>query len=360
MTDFRINYIETQPVLTEGIKFWFNFIFTDTVSKQTPFWRVNYLELEGVANQPLNWWVNYVELQPTVYDPLHWQLNYVEVQAVEVFREPWNMSTEKFPEMRGLQWDIKRRPLFSTQVNEHISGRETRYSFWQNPKWEFEMSYDYLPDDRSSGDSDLQTLIGFYLARRGKYDTFLYKFGQDYRVVNSLIGTGTGSLAEFTFVREYGGYTEELPYVEFTTPAPVIWFDGTQSETISSQIATFDPNIVSIASVVIGGDTLTPVVSAPGPNQYTVNMVTGEFGFNISREGATVTVDYRRPVNSADYTLTAPNTVIFDSSPSNGTEIYASFDFYYIVRFKEDELDPNVFMDKLWELEELTLISVIE
>src|SRR5579872_5217467 len=49
-----------------------------------------------------------------------------------------------------------------------------------NPIWKWEFMYEYLydnfasPNNTSSPETDLRTLMGFYMARGGQFDDFLY------------------------------------------------------------------------------------------------------------------------------------------------------------------------------------------
>jgi hypothetical protein len=53
---------------------------------------------------------------------------------------------------------------FSNKIVEHTSGEETATSYWENPKWDYTVTFDYLPDyPKSVGDSDLRMMMGFFL-----------------------------------------------------------------------------------------------------------------------------------------------------------------------------------------------------
>ena len=81
------------------------------------------------------------------------------------------MSNTPFPDLRGLAWDYILTPTFSTGVQQATSGREVRAAFWSAPLWKISLSYEFLHDDArhvdQNGYSDLQQIVGFYLARQG-------------------------------------------------------------------------------------------------------------------------------------------------------------------------------------------------
>lgn len=87
------------------------------------------------------------------------------------------MSNVLFPKIRGLAWSVTKTPTFSTEIQESVAGREVRVQNFQNPIWEFTLSYEYLLNDPKSRDENeqtpLETLVGFFLTRGGQFDDFL-------------------------------------------------------------------------------------------------------------------------------------------------------------------------------------------
>src|SRR5579862_2349234 len=45
-----------------------------------------------------------------------------------------------FPTLAGLGWSVHKKPVFSTVVASHVSGREVRDALYQNPIWQFELT----------------------------------------------------------------------------------------------------------------------------------------------------------------------------------------------------------------------------
>ncbi len=90
------------------------------------------------------------------------------------------MSEDLFPNwIRGLGFTVKRRPEFSTIVHTSPSFVESRVTQSRNPRWHYELLYNYLknyPEDIVAGQGypDLQFLIGFFLAHFGQGDDFLF------------------------------------------------------------------------------------------------------------------------------------------------------------------------------------------
>ena len=55
-----------------------------------------------------------------------------------------------FPTLAGLGWSVHKKPVFSTVVASHVSGREVRDALYQNPIWQFELTFDALSSSPTS------------------------------------------------------------------------------------------------------------------------------------------------------------------------------------------------------------------
>ncbi|HSM99024.1 MAG TPA: DUF2460 domain-containing protein [Gallionella sp.] len=118
------------------------------------------------------------------------------------------MSNAVFPVLPGLAWDILLSPLFNTKVHRSVSGYEVRAAFMVYPLWKFALKYEVLRDNASF--NELRTLVGFYNARQGQFDSFLYSNPSDSSVTAQQFGVGTGSQFTFQLTRSFGGYVEPV------------------------------------------------------------------------------------------------------------------------------------------------------
>lgn len=122
-----------------------------------------------------------------------------------------------FPTLAGLGWSSHKKPTFSTIVASHVSGREVRDTLYQNPIWQFELTFDGLVSDSASfpslGAQSLQSLMGLFLQCRGQFGTFLYTDPTDDGVVGQTFATGDGATTAFTFARALGGFLEPVGWV---------------------------------------------------------------------------------------------------------------------------------------------------
>jgi hypothetical protein len=97
------------------------------------------------------------------------------------------MSNEVFPsQLHGFTWECKKKPVFNTITHSPPTGRDVRISLYSQPVYEFTLSNQWL----TKADKDL--LIGFFLARKGGFDSFLYQ-DEDCVVVNQPIYAVSGS-----------------------------------------------------------------------------------------------------------------------------------------------------------------------
>src|SRR5579862_5714186 len=117
------------------------------------------------------------------------------------------MSSVVFPTLAGLEYPVTRTPIFRTLVQESVSGRENRAALQLYPRWKWNLSFNFLRDDSNN---EFRTLLGFYLARQGAYDSFLFDDVDDDSAVAQSLGTGNGSQTNFQLVRTLGGFTEPV------------------------------------------------------------------------------------------------------------------------------------------------------
>jgi uncharacterized protein (TIGR02217 family) len=202
------------------------------------------------------------------------------------------VSDYLLPTLPGLAWHVKKRPKFNTAIASHVSGREVRVSNYAYPIWEWEMKYEFL---RADAHTELQQLMGFFLARAGSYDTFLYRDpSEDNMVLNHLLVVGDGATTKFTLTKSYGGFTEPCGYVDSSTLA--IRFQA-------------------------------PLATDPLPQ-------------------------------TTGWSFVSPNQIVFAVPPPVGTSVWIDFTWYYRVRFAEDSQDYDNFMFEMWQLQKLSIQSV--
>jgi uncharacterized protein (TIGR02217 family) len=271
-----------------------DFVAAESAAKGTAPVRLDLAAAEALANsfQPVR--QSYVGTELAAKGDAPVRLGYVAIEVLVLVGSPPTVSTEKLPLAPGLTWSVHVSPKFNTRVASHVSGREIRTAWQQYAIYDLTLSFDVLHGDATQ---EIQTLMGFFLARQGQYDTFLLDLGAvtqnsaDSYVTTGAQGTGDGTTTVFTLLRTVGEAAEPVGYV-FNADFTAVYVAGTLQ----------DPD---------------------------------------------------------SYTFTSPNQLVFNTAPANGAQITATFRYYFICRFATDQQDFEEFMTNLWSLHELKLTTVI-
>lgn len=269
---------------------------------------------------------------------------------------------------RGLTFDDVSRPIFSTSVQEHVGGQETANAFWQMPKWEFELSFDYLPDRKNDALSDKKRLLGFFMSRKGRFDYFLYKNPADHSTVDELIGVGDGIASSWPMVRTFGDFREWIGYSEVSSV--VLTHQTSITDVIPSASpytrVLYGKNIISVENAQwqqTNGtwNNLTRILSGvPSSGEYLLNSETGELTFSSSQSGRPYRISYTfHPVRGIHYIVSLPRTIQYLSVPPAGDIITGSYDFYFVCRFGEDQVSVDQFVHNLYDMDRLVMRSVV-
>ena len=158
------------------------------------------------------------------------------------------MSNAVFPVMPGLGWSVTKTPRFKTSVQQASSGKEIRLALMSYPIWEFTLTFEVLRG--ANGFSEIQTLMGFVLARLGMWDSFLFDDPSDDTAANTSFGAGDGSTTAFQLTRSMGGFTEPIQNLN---SAPTIYINGTPTTAYTMG----STGIVTFASAPAAGAALT-------------------------------------------------------------------------------------------------------
>lgn len=117
------------------------------------------------------------------------------------------MSNAVFPSLPGIKWGSTRTPFWSTKVQTSASGRELRAGYWSHPRWKYSLSYEVL---RANALQELQQLVGFFNARQGMLDTFLYDDPDDNTATAQAFGIVQAGVTQYQLARSYGGWVEPV------------------------------------------------------------------------------------------------------------------------------------------------------
>lgn len=131
------------------------------------------------------------------------------------------MSQAVLPYMPGLKWGSTKTAIWSTKVQRAASGRTLRAAYYSFPLWKFSLSYEVLRS--ATALAELQAMVGFFNARQGKFDSFLYTDPEDNAVSLQQFGIGVAGQTQYQLVRTYGGVVEP---VRGLPSAPLIYVGG--------------------------------------------------------------------------------------------------------------------------------------
>lgn len=343
-----------------------NFTGVQRLQNDDPKDRANLMVLSSVQHQapPPSLRVNFNTVQRVEYQLVLPQTRVAFFITQYVQRAPdTDMVDEVYPTLRGLTFGTSSKPMFSTDVAEHTSGKETATQYWDEPKWEFKLQYDYLPNKTPAANTDFKTLVGFFLARKGRFEPFLFKAPDDHFVESLQLGIGNGIVTEFQMYRPMGSYQEPIGQAD---PDNTTIFVEVQAEphTVPASgpyTVTLDhTDIDEWFSLQQGVTVYTRVDAAPAVNQYVLDEGTGVITFNSANAGANVTARYRYvAVPDTDFTLLMPRTLAFLTAPPNNAVITGTYQFFFVVRFLDDVAEFDQFYEKLWELGQIEFRSVL-
>ncbi|ENT1833341.1 DUF2460 domain-containing protein [Neisseria gonorrhoeae] len=122
------------------------------------------------------------------------------------------MGNAVFPEFPGLKCGRKKTAVWSTGTQKSASGREFRTAYYTYPQWRFSLSFEVLRTKASV--NELEKLAGFFNARKGSFESFLYEDPADNAVTDQPVGNTVQGVARYQLVRSMGGFIEPVSAVK--------------------------------------------------------------------------------------------------------------------------------------------------
>lgn len=118
------------------------------------------------------------------------------------------MSNAILPLFPGVSWGVIKRPLWATNISDAVSGRQYSLRRRIYPLWQFKLPYEVLRSTAST--TEMQQIVGFFNARNGRYDDFLYQDPRENAVTAQAFGVGDAATTKFELVRTFGGFAEPV------------------------------------------------------------------------------------------------------------------------------------------------------
>lgn len=218
------------------------------------------------------------------------------------------MSTAVFPSSPIAAWPVVRTDSWDTIKNRSISGKMTVTTKRSQPIYSWELKFNVLR--LFSPFTEFPDLLGFFDARNGGADSWLYSDADDNTASAQAFGTGDGTTALFQLTRSYGGFS----------------------------IPVLAPN--SITDVKVNGVTQT--------------LGTGASNYNVTLWGGTY-------LSGGAASSDPPGSVRFGASIIPAAAAALSWDgtYYFPVRFMEDKCSFEKFAFGRYAVKKLTWEQVI-
>ncbi len=142
-------------------------------------------------------------------------------------------------------------PEYSTDVVITAGGHEQRNSNWVAARAKYNVAHGVKTQ------TQLDALIAFFRARKGRAYGFRFKDWTDYEAAAQSIGTGDGSTTSFQLVRNYasGGVSEVRNIEKPVSGSIAIYFDAVQQ--LSGWSVDDTTGIVTFSSAPGSGVTIT-------------------------------------------------------------------------------------------------------
>jgi uncharacterized protein (TIGR02217 family) len=163
------------------------------------------------------------------------------------------MSNAVFPTLAGLTWDVRKSPEFNNVVRRSASLYRTAISLADYPIWHYALQYEFLRDNATN--DELNQLIGFFLARKGNYDSWLFDDPDGNSVTAQNIGTGNGTTTQFQLTRTVGGFAEPVQNPK-ASPAPQIYKGGVL-QTVTTHYTIDAYGVVTFVTAPTAGQAIT-------------------------------------------------------------------------------------------------------
>jgi hypothetical protein len=313
------------------------------------------------------------------------------------------MSSQVFPTLAGIGWSVKRLSSWKTRVQEAISGKETRLADWSSPRWSYELVFDFLRQANANQQSasfagqtynEFAQLAGFFNARQGMFDSFLFTDPDDNTVASQPLGAGDGATLAFQLVRAFGGFAEPVLAPNAVTAVKLAGV-AIPAAGLSAPAA---PSLSSVASGALAGATYfakntyvtnsgETLASAEASLAVAVNHVvsvaspaasTGAIGWNsylgtssgaeTKQNGSPIAIGtpFQEPntgliagvplpgANSTGWSLSvwgapSPGVLTFAGPVAAAIAITADFTYYFPCRFDSDDMTFEKFMAALYK-----------
>ena len=141
-------------------------------------------------------------------------------------------------------------PQYLTDVVINHAGFEQRNIHWQQARARYNIAHGVKTQ------AQLDALIAFFRARKGRAHSFRFKDWTDYEAAAQMLGTGTGSLRDFQLVKRYSsGGVDEVRNVTLPVAGSVsVYVNGALSSGVSVNLTS---GMVTFSTAPASGTVIT-------------------------------------------------------------------------------------------------------
>ena len=299
------------------------------------------------------------------------------------------MSSEVYPgAVRGLTYGVVKAPGTGTIKQAATSGYSVRVGQYQNPMWKWTLLYEYLKNDTPNPTlplgpncTDYQQWIGFFLARGGQLDDFLFTDISDINgglpqtpnicyVGPALLQTPWTPLAKVSVgfgILDPTNHWQQVTAVGsagygLTLHFPPTWNDsgGTTSDGSGSTSITWTdkglmpgsgfPNLTAQLQLVTDGtDWYSPIQRSWG-GLFNEDVTDLNGSIAVYANGASVSVPTPEGPGLALPGYSFGGLYIPWGATAPDAPLTAQFKFYYRVAFDMDDTEMEQFMQFVWTI----------
>jgi hypothetical protein len=172
------------------------------------------------------------------------------------------MSDLVFPSsLAGFGVKVTREPYTDVKVQESLSGRELRSTWWTTPRYRYKVQFPFARTPATF--KEFQSLVSFFVQHFGRLDSFLLEDPEDCMVTEHGFGVGDGSTTAFQLQRRLEGYSWDR------TGGP--WKTSSKPRTnYCVQSQAFDESPWSASNLGAYDPVLAPDGSSTGQSIYAV------------------------------------------------------------------------------------------
>ena len=218
------------------------------------------------------------------------------------------VSNSIFPQLPGESWPTKRKPRFSTIASTASSGQQVRIPNYPFPLTEFEVPINVM----NLTQGELDDLWGFYVARIGAWDSFLFYDPSDNYTIQNASNVGLSPTSGQNFIPGANGI---LPAGDGSTKAFQLYRTK--------------------------GRAMQPV--------FDINGITATLSPPIASPYATVYVNGNAVSQSGNWTISNTGLLTFTSAPPDYATVAVDFSYFWRVHFADDDLEFSEFCLNLFE-----------